>query len=194
MAVEPHDALRERLQQLIGTPIASAGRSVNEVNRPMIAHWVDAFCDFNPLYQDEAFARSTRHGDIIAPPAMMPVWTMPRPKLDAESVRGGYTTEVETHGPLALLDEGGYIGNVMTNSEMEFERELRLGDQVNSNAHLESVSARKKTSLGPGYFISFVATFTNQHGNLVGRQRSTLFKFNPVSTVEPTESAAGAAP
>ena len=67
----------------------------------------------------------------------------------------------------------------MTNSEMEFERELRIGDHVNSEASLESVSKRKKTKLGLGYFITFVATYTDQKGELIGRQRSTLFKFNP---------------
>jgi MaoC dehydratase-like protein len=42
----------------------------------MIRHWVDAIGDDNPIYIDEAAAQAAGHPGIVAPPAMIQVWTM----------------------------------------------------------------------------------------------------------------------
>ena len=46
------------------------------VNQPMIDHWLDAIGDKNPIYIDEAAAKDAGHPGIVAPPAMIQVWTM----------------------------------------------------------------------------------------------------------------------
>ena len=51
-----------------------AGR--DPVNQPMINNWVEAIGDRNPIYVDEAAARAAGHPGIVAPPAMIQVWTM----------------------------------------------------------------------------------------------------------------------
>ena len=51
-----------------------AGR--HPVNQPMIDHWLDAIGDKNPIYVDEAAAKAAGHPGIVAPPAMIQVWTM----------------------------------------------------------------------------------------------------------------------
>src|SRR6185312_11817331 len=61
--------------------IKAAGRSKpkagrDPVNQPMIHHWIDAMGDKNPIYVDEAAARAAGHPGIVAPPAMIQVWTM----------------------------------------------------------------------------------------------------------------------
>lgn len=179
MTSEEQDVFDAEIKALVGAPMSRPGSSANPVNIPMIQRWADAFCDHNPLYEDKDAAAETRHGDIFAPPAMMPVWSMARPKLDADSVRNGYTTEIDPSSPLLVFDKAGYFGNLMTNSEMEFERQLRIGDSVNAESHVESISERKKTGLGYGYFVTFVTTFSDQHDEIVGRLRSTIFKFDP---------------
>src|SRR5215472_14223317 len=47
------------------------------VNMPAIRNWTDAMGDANPLYTDAEFAAGTAHGQLVAPPAMVQVWTMP---------------------------------------------------------------------------------------------------------------------
>ena len=42
----------------------------------MINHWLDAIGDRNPIYVDEAAAQAAGHPGIVAPPAMIQVWTM----------------------------------------------------------------------------------------------------------------------
>ena len=60
---------------------AAGGRSKprvgrDPVNQPMINNWVDAIGDDNPIYIDEAAAKAAGHPGIVAPPAMIQVWTM----------------------------------------------------------------------------------------------------------------------
>lgn len=173
------DRLYEQLQARIGTPVAQSNKAADEVNMPLIRQWTDAFSDRNPVYEDKDFAVKTRHGDVIAPPAMMQTWTMARPKIENLAERGGLTIDINPDSPLMLLDKAGYFGSLATNSEYEFLRPLRLGDQLTSEAVLETVSQRKKTGLGLGYFVTWVTTYTDQQGEAVGHQRFTLFKFDP---------------
>lgn len=179
MAENETDTLHEQLQALIGTNVSKPGVALDPVNMPMIRRWTDAFGDRNPVYEDAEAAAQTRHGDVIAPPAMMPVWAMSRPKLENLAERGGLTADIDPDSPLITLDKAGYIGSLATNSAFEFMRPLRVGDLLTSEAILETVSPRKKTGLGLGYFVTWVTNYTDQDGELVGLQRFTLFKFDP---------------
>ena len=44
---------------------------------------------------------------------------------------------------------------------------------------MESISDEKRTRLGPGHFVTWVSTYTDQDGALVGRQRFRVLKFIP---------------
>ena len=68
-----HDPLRDRVAAGVGKPMSADAPSVSpdEVNIPMIRHWVDAFADHNPVYLDQELAAKTRFKTIVAPPAMM---------------------------------------------------------------------------------------------------------------------------
>jgi hypothetical protein len=41
----------------------------------------------------------------------------------------------------------------------------------------ESISDEKKTSLGTGYFVTWLSTYSDQHGEVLGRQRFRVFRF-----------------
>ena len=81
--------------------------------------------------------------------------------------------------PLTLLDEAGFIATLATNSEFEILRYLRLGEVVTSTMVIESVSDKKQTRIGPGHFITWVTTFRDQQGAVVGRQTFRILKFKP---------------
>lgn len=173
------DPLRDELLQRIGTNVAEPNDATDPVNLPMIRQWVDAFDDRNPIYEDAEAAAQTRFGDIVAPPAMMQSWVMGRPKLTNLKERGGLTADIDPDSPLIAFDKAGYMGSLATNSEYEFIKPVRVGDELRGDAILETISPRKKTALGQGYFVTWVSTYTNQDDEVVGRQRFTLFKFDP---------------
>lgn len=178
MADEAVDELRERLEVWIGKEMAPPAIAPDPVNVPMIRHWVDALDDQNPVYLDEELARTTRHGGIVAPPAMLQAWSMPRPKIEGIAERGGAPNDMTTDNPIITLDEGGYVGTLATNSELEFIRYLKPGDHIQTRSEVESISNLKTTSLGKGYFLTWITTYTS-NDEVVGRQLFRVFKFDP---------------
>jgi acyl dehydratase len=178
MADEAVDALRERLERYVGQPMAPPSVAPDPVNVPMIRHWVDALDDRNPVYLDDELARKTRHGGLVAPPAMLQAWTMARPKIEGIAERGGAPDEMTHDNPIVPLDEAGYVGTLATNSELEFERYLRPGDHLETTTEVDSISTLKTTSLGRGYFVTWVTTY-RCGSEVVGRQLFRIFKFDP---------------
>jgi len=179
MAEQQTDKVRERLEKYVGRPMGPPGTAPDPVNLPMIRHWVDALDDRNPVYLDEAAAAGTRFGGIVAPPAMMQAWTMPRPRIEGIAERGGAPGDIPRDNPISVLDEGGYVGTLATNSELEFVRYLKPGDHLHVSTEVESISNRKTTSLGKGYFLTWVTTYATGDDEVVGRQLFRIFKFDP---------------
>jgi len=175
------DDLEVRLAALVGMPVGSSGPSVapDPVNQPMIRHWAAAFEDHNPVYTDPTFAASSRFGGIVAPPLMLQTWTMATPRITGIAERGGSPVDTEGAGPLAVFDEAGFVGTLASNSEFEIERYLRLGDVISASTVIESISEEKATRLGPGYFVTWVTTYLDEAGEVVGRQRFRILKFKP---------------
>jgi hypothetical protein len=172
---------RNKLKALVGQSTGGAGKpsvAPDPVNQPMIRHWAYALADMNPVYLDPEFAAQSRFGGIVSPPVMLQTWTMPSPKLEGIGERGGAPMEI-TNNPTAFLDETGYSSTVATNSEFEINRYPRLGDVISATSVFEDVSDEKKTALGTGFFLTWVITYTDQNGEVLGRQRFRVLRFRP---------------
>lgn len=187
---ETGDAVRDALLPLIGKPFGHDRPIVapDEVNVPMIRHWVDAIDDQNPIYLDDDAARKVGLEGLVAPPAMLQTWTMQRPRIEGIAERGGSAQESTSSNPITELAEAGFPGTLATNSELEFDRYLRPGDLLSSQAFLESISEQKTTALGRGYFVTWMTEYTDQTGAPVGRQRFRVYKFAPGTAGEPSGS------
>lgn len=175
------DALRERLLERIGKPMGSGGPTPapDPVNVPMIHHWVDAFDDRNPVYEDPAAAEAAGFGGIVAPIAMLQTWTMPRPRIEGIRERGGSPGEMDPDTPVSVLAAAGFRGTLATNSILEFDRYLHVGEMLESEGTLSSISELKGTALGVGYFVEWMTTYRTTLGEEVGRQHFRIFKFDP---------------
>ena len=86
---------------------------------------------------------------LVAPPAMVQVWTMPGlqpPPADSDA------------DPLAqmmtVLDAAGFTSVVATNCAQTYHRYLRLGELLSLRAELTDVSGPKRTALGEGWFVT----------------------------------------
>ncbi|OBK16136.1 MaoC family dehydratase [Mycobacterium asiaticum] len=175
--------LQNKVQALVGQPTGGTGKpsvAPDPVNQPMIRHWAYALADFNPVYIDPDYAATSRFGGVVSPPVMLQTWTMPSPKLEGIGERGGAPMEIKSN-PTAFLDEAGYTSTVATNSEFEIERYPRLGDVISATTVYESVSEEKNTALGTGFFLTWLTTYTDQHGEVLGRQRFRVLRFRPAN-------------
>ncbi|MEU1164516.1 bifunctional MaoC family dehydratase N-terminal/OB-fold nucleic acid binding domain-containing protein [Streptomyces sp. NPDC005921] len=151
-----------RLKAYEGQPAAVAGVGKDPVNLPMIRHWCEATGDTNPAYEGP---------EAIAPPTMLQAWTMGG--LSGHEGRTGAYDELMT-----LLDEAGCTSVVATDCEQEYLRPLRPGDEVVFDTVIESVSERKTTKLGTGYFVT-TRTDIRVGDDLAGTHRFRILKYAP---------------
>lgn len=156
------DGLHVLLKEYEGRPAATSGVGKDLVNEPMIRHWCEAMGDAGPLYQGP---------DAVAPPTMLQAWTM--------GGLSGHTDRCAAYEELfALLDGAGCTSVVATDCEQEYVRELRPGDRVTFDAVIESVSERKTTTLGSGYFVTTRMDVFGE-GQLAGTHRFRILKYAP---------------
>ena len=164
---------------IVGKPMGPPLAAPDPVNVPMIRHWVDALDDRNPVYLDEAFAathalrrdrraardapgvgdgaaedrgdrRARRRGDGDHATTIRSARST-RPASPARSPRTPSSSSCATCGP---------------------------GDHLHAANEVESISPRKTTALGQGYFVTWVTTYTADD-EVVGRQLFRVFKFDP---------------
>jgi len=140
-------SIQESIAGITSTVVAKQRDARDPVNEPTIKTWVEALGDRNPIYTDEAAARAAGHPGLVAPPAMIQVWTM-------FGLSGERPTD-DPMGPLMeLFDGAGYVGVVATNCEQTYHRYLRPGEQVSIASEMRDVVGPKQTALGEGWFIN----------------------------------------
>jgi uncharacterized OB-fold protein len=165
------DELGTRLKAFEGRSATVAGVGKDPVNAPMIRHWCEAMGDTNEAYTGP---------DAIAPPTMLQAWTM-----GGLSGHRGPTGQTGSSGRteaydelLTLLDEAGCTSVVATDCEQEYLRPLRPGDEITFDTVIESVSERKTTKLGTGYFVT-TRTDVRVGADLAGTHRFRILKYAP---------------
>lgn len=160
----------------IAAKIAAQGGSVpalarDPVNQAMINNWVEAIGDTNPVYTDPDFANQSVHGGVVAPPAMAQVWTM-------RGLHGTRSADDPLGAMMAALDDEGFTSVVATNSEQTYHRYLRPGEHVTASTRLIDVTGPKETSLGLGWFVTTVTTWSVK-GEAVAEMVFRVLKFKP---------------
>jgi uncharacterized protein len=156
------------------------------VNQPMVDHWLDAIGDKNPIYVDEAAAKAAGHPGVVAPPAMIQVWTM----MGLGGVRADDDPLTKI---LELFDAAGYIGVVATNCEQTYHRYLRVGEEVSVAAELTDVAGPKQTALGEAFFITQTITWSVGDED-VAEMMWRIMKFIPKDKDKDKDKDGGAQP
>jgi uncharacterized protein len=139
--------LQSEIDEIIAAGRSKPAVSRDPVNRPMIHHWTDAIGDKNPIYVDADAAEAAGHDGIVAPPAMIQVWTM-------MGLGRGRSDDDPLARIMKLFDDAGYVGVVATNCDQTYHRYLRPGEHVAISAEITDVVGPKQTALGEGYFVN----------------------------------------
>ncbi len=146
-------AILAAAERVLASGPSSPRLARDPVNLPVIRAWTDAIGDASPVYTDAAFAARSVHGGLVAPPAMIQVWTMPGL---VPSTRGG-------DDPLGVmtaeLDAAGFTSVVATNCDQTYARYVRPGEQLAVRAELVDVTGPKRTALGEGWFVTTRSTW-----------------------------------
>ena len=116
-----------------------------------------------PLYWDEEYAETTRHGGIIAPLDFNPfAWPVHRPAA----------------GPGRATAQGGGVGTRGMNGGQteEYHAPMRPGDIITSTTGLTDWVERQ-TRLGLTLFTTAETRWTNQNGDMVKIRKSTGIRY-----------------
>jgi uncharacterized OB-fold protein len=161
----------------------SAPRSGRDpINQPMVNNWVEAIGDANPSYVSDEAARAAGHDGVVAPPAMIQVWTM-------QGLHGTRTTDDPLGLMMNALDEAGFTSVVATNCEQTYHRYLRPGEQVTITTVLEDVVGPKRTALGEGWFVT-TRNVWRVGDEPVAEMLFRVLKFKPGTGTPPAPSRA----
>lgn len=150
----------EELGRWIGREVTYT--APDELGRAAIRYFAFALEDDNPLYHDEAVARASRHGGIIAPPTLV--------------------CETNQYMP-GRPDEHGYIGHCWTlplptrrfirgGNDYEFHQPARPEDRLTVTWRITDVDERQ-TRQGPMLFVVSEIRYLNQRGELLVVNRET---------------------
>ncbi len=175
MSTDAIAALEEQIYAYVGR---ECGTQVahDPVNPPMIRQWCEVMGNASPIHLDPAAPETRARGGLVAPTAMLFVWT--QEGYAVASKGRPMDPQVEL---VELFNQHGYIGTVATDTNQEYARELRPGEVVQARTVIDNISPRKKTGLGEGYFYETVTEFSNQDGEPLGRQTFRVLKFMPAN-------------
>jgi acyl dehydratase len=144
--------LTTEMRALLGLESAPA---TYEVSKWDIARFACAIGDPNPLYTDEAAARRSRFGSLIAPPTFLrSLLPGPAPRSFPE--------------PFSHILDGG--------SKFRFLLPVRAGDSITVTRNLKDLFV-KSGRLGEMLFKIRETRYVNQLGQLVATQESTTITY-----------------
>ncbi len=147
------DSIEDRIAQIKASVGAETGPFVFEVEKGAIRKFARAVEDPNPLWQDEAHARWTRYGGIIAPPTFFRLFRPPQ-----------------------FPGESPYPRRLDAGSDWEYFASLHAGDTITCKVKLASAVA-KEGRIGKMLILVWEISYTNQLGEFVATQRSTLITY-----------------
>jgi acyl dehydratase len=156
-----------------GAPLASQV-GAEPVSAAGIRRFAEAYAMDCPLYWDDAAARAAGLPGRIAPWSMAMTMAMPA------YWQPGDPPLADGFIPPFAWDCVDLPGAEMmsTRVELVFERPLRLGDLLRSDYRVVRVTP-KRTSVGDGHFIDFEVSLTDQQGDLVAVERSSVYRYDP---------------
>lgn len=131
-----------------------------EVEKGEIIRFAEAVGDPNPLYSDEAAARKSPYGGIIAPPTFLHAYGAA--PLDFDYPEG------------VGLDGG---------SDWEYFEPVRPGDRITVTARIADIF-EKSGRVGQMIFIVREIEYVNQLGELAARRRSTGIFYDATKSPE----------
>jgi acyl dehydratase len=149
----PTSFLTEEMQRrAIGT---ESNPVTMEVEKGAIIRFAQAIGDNNPAYTDEAAARKTRYGGIVAPPTFL------------RSLRGVHL-DLPFELPFnRVLDAG---------SDWEYFQPVRPGDRITAVGRISDIRERSGR-LGLMILITTAITYHNQFDEVVAIQTNILIRY-----------------
>jgi acyl dehydratase len=172
-------------RDLIGQVTASRIPETSPLTEHEIVLWCEALEDWNPMYWNHDLAQKSRHGGIVAPPAMGVFFGhggsvaagigVKRPGVEVPApIRAGLTglPLLQELRKQLIADNNPYVFEefpeaAVSQAREDFYRSVRPGDSLHDIYRLANISPLKKTRVGEGHFVKVERMSYNQRDELV---------------------------
>ena len=152
-------SLLEKVKKYVGT---ESEPIVYFIDTGAIKFFAESIMDPDPLYWDEGYAKTTKHGGIVAPPSFYGGVTCLR------NVRGG---DARTVASIGVPMPPGWVG-LNAGDDFELFAPIKPGDTLTCREKVVDAYEKQGHS-GHLIFVIREKTFTNQHGQVVLVRRGT---------------------
>ena len=190
----PPADIPEFAREQMGITRVGKGEPARALTADEIHLWCECLEDWNPLYWDEEYAKSSRFGGLIAPPTGMffgagssasmgigyekPGTSVPEPVKRGltgmpllRELRKGFVQEIT---PFFVP---GCPEVAVVQLRADYYNPLRPGDSTHSELRLLGCSPRKRTKLGEGHFLTWENSLINQDQKRVKTSTLTMFYY-----------------
>ena len=128
---------------------------VYEIEKGLIQRFAQAIDDPNPLWQDEEYARKSKYGGLIAPPALVIALGWDDFQADGPRARAGL------HG----------------GTELEYYQPIRAGDTITITNTLIDAQEKDSRRLGKMAVFTYERTYKNQRQEVVAKCRQLVINY-----------------
>ena len=157
--------------------------SFNPVSAIQIWQWCSAMSDRNPTF--------SQGKDQLAPPAMMQMWTM----RDINDCWAPGSTDAPPYQVFDDMKSLGYGANVAVSYDIKFLRYLALGERPKNYNTVVTISDKKTTALGVGFFVTERVEYTTLEELPFAEALITYFQYRPAAREDhQAESASSSNP
>ena len=158
--------LLDEIKKYIGT---ESEPIVYSIDKGAIKFFAESIMNPDPLYRDEKYARTAKHGEIVAPPTFYG---------GATSVRNTSSDNPSTVSSTYVPMPPGWFG-LNAGDDFELFAPVKPGDTLTCREKVVDAYEKQGRS-GHLIFVVREKTFTNQHGQVVLIRRGTSVSRAPV--------------
>ena len=139
-----------------------------EVTKDAAYHMALGIGDLSPLYHDEAYAKRTKWGGLLAPYIMIQTFDTLR-----------------SVGHSGLPEGLPGVHSIWTGSLFEWKRPLKVGDAIRADSYLKAVEEREsKFGGGRSVYQTYEAVYYDQTGDKIGLRNDTWIRIERHKTAE----------
>jgi len=168
MTAEDTPLVSEELRAWVGR--TSPAQPLELLNASDVRRYTDATGDANPLWLDDAYARSLGHPGRLLPPIL--VGWVPFSLKEGEAADRLASFDLRRQLPLPP----NYTNVRNAGSETEWLKPVYLGEQLSSLSQITDIVTRQG-KMGKGIYVTQEEQISNSKGEVVFRRRHTIALF-----------------
>jgi MaoC dehydratase-like protein len=182
MTEQTRSALTPDVKAMIGVT-GEVVEAWGVVDAEYLRRFTQALMDPDPRYWDEDFAKSSRYGEIIAPPIMVSYMSSRTPPYQEDPVTKAFQEDPMSDG-IGRVSRHGELSPVPTNlvrvlnagNELEIYKYPSIGDKIYFQHKYSDIRERVGRDGQPFLIITRETTFTNQKGEVLCITRASTIR------------------